>query len=102
MKNALFLDKEYLIKFFLTFELVIESGKHLPTGVFVGFMESDAFDEQTRSNSAFVWLHVSSAVCRLGEDRYPDKYKNFDCPRNNFHEFRSRRKFFFTNTLKIA
>ena len=46
-------------------------------------MESDKFDEQTCNNPDFGWLSVSSAVCRLGGDRYPDKYMFFVYPKKN-------------------
>ena len=37
-------------------------------------------------NSAFDWLPVSSVACRLGSDRYPIAYMNFDYPSESFHE----------------
>ena len=43
----------------------------------VGFVESEMFDEETREKSFFDWLPVSTAVCSLGSDRYPDNYLNF-------------------------
>ena len=66
-------------------ELGLENGKNKPPWVIVGLMESDGFDEQTRDNSAFEWLPVSSAVCSLGSDGYPDNYMNFVYPTNDFH-----------------
>ena len=49
-------------------------------------MKSYKFDEQTRDKSASHWLPVSSAVCRLGKARYPEKYMKFDYSGKKFHE----------------
>ena len=73
-----------LVNGYWTFELGIESGKILSSWVIVRFADSDEFDEETRNNSAC--LPVSSAVCRLGSDRYPDNSRIFDYPRTNFYE----------------
>ena len=70
----------------LIFEWGIGNGQTLPSSGNSGFMESKKFDEQTRENSAFDWLSVSCAVCRLGNDRYSDNYMNFDYPKQFFHE----------------
>ena len=49
-------------------------------------MENNKLDFQRHATSVFDWLPISFAVCRLGSERYPDIYRNFDCSRNNFHE----------------
>ena len=61
-------------------------------------MENDKFDSQRHDNSVFDWLPVSSAVCRLGSERYPDKHMNFDFSRNNFHEGYYGKGNFFSQT----
>ena len=53
----------------------------------IAFMEKDKFESQRHDNSVCDWLPVSSAVCRLGNERYPDKYsRNFDYSKNLFNE----------------
>ena len=53
-------------------QLGIESGKNILSFVIIACMENDKFGSQTHDNSAFFWLPMSSAVCRLGSERYLD------------------------------
>ena len=60
-----------------TVEIPVENSKNVRPWVFVQTMEGDNFDEQIRDTSAFDWMPVTFAVCRLGTDRYPDIYLSF-------------------------
>ena len=69
-----------------TLELGIETGKNIPSEVFVGIMEVDKLDKQTRYKFILAWLPVSWVFCRIECDRYTDINLNFDFLRNSFHE----------------
>ena len=53
-------------------QLGIESGTNIPSFVIIAFMENDKFDSQRHDSFVFDWLPVSTAVCRLGSERYSD------------------------------
>ena len=86
LKKLLFFLRKSLDDGTWTFEFGIENGKNISFWVVVRFMANDKINVQTRGNTAFDWLPVSSAVCKLGRDRYPGNYLNFDYHRSNFHE----------------
>ena len=84
----------------MTSDFPKENGKTIPSFVFVGFMESNMFDVQISGKSAFDWFPVSSAVYRLGIDRYPDIYKKLEYPRTNSHESFCEKEFFSQTHLR--
>ena len=65
-------------------QLSIENGGNITSYMIMPFMENDKFDSQRHDNSVFDWLPVSSAVCRLGSERYTDNYMNFDFSKTIF------------------
>ena len=64
-----------------TVEIPVENVKNVRPWVIVQTMEDDNFDEQIRDTSAFDWMPVTFANCRLGIDRYPDIYLSFHYPK---------------------
>ena len=68
-----------------TFELGTISDT-TPTWVIVGFQNRNKHDSQTNDNSTFDRLPISSAVCRIGSECYPDHGINCDYDRDNYHE----------------
>ena len=70
--------------------------------VIIAFMKNDNLDSQRHDNSVFDRLPVSSAVCRLGSEKYPVNYLNFDCSRTNFQEGFYGIEIFFLNILEIG
>ena len=79
----------------------IESGQFLPIWVFIGFIEKDDFDKQTRKNSAFNWLHVSSAVCKLGKKGILILIRVLIVQETIFRIVKMEDKISFSSTLKI-
>ena len=63
-----------------------EIGRNIPSYVIIAFMVNDKFDSQRHDNFVFDWLPMSSAVCRLRSERYPDNFINFDNSGNIFQE----------------
>ena len=79
-----------------TFELGM-SGESTPTWVCVAFQARNKVNSQTHDNSTFDQLPVSSAVCRIGSENYPDNGIVCDYDRNNYYEAYNEIESFFRN-----
>ena len=68
-----------------TFELG-NSGSESPTFIIVGFQARNKIDSQTHDNSVFDRLPISSAVCKIGSEKYPNDGIECDYDRDKYDQ----------------
>ena len=68
-----------------TFELG-NSGESTPTFVIVGFQARNKIDSQTHDNATFDRLPISSGVCKIGSEKYPDDGIECDYDRDKYDQ----------------
>ena len=68
-----------------TFELG-NSGESTPTYVVVGFQARNKIDSQTHDNATFDRLPISSGVCKIGSEKYPDDGIECDYDRDKYDQ----------------
>ena len=82
-----------------SFELGMATGASglPPTYVIVGFQNRNKIESQTHDNATFDSLPISSAVCKIGSENYPDNMITCDYDRDNYHEAYYEIESFFRN-----
>ena len=68
-----------------TFELG-NSGESTPTFVIVAFQARNKIDSQTHDNAIFDRLPISSGVCKIGSEKYPDDGIECDFDRDKYDQ----------------
>ena len=61
-------------------------GSESPTFIIVGFQARNKIDSQTHDNSVFDRLPISSAVCKIGSEKYPDDGIESDYDRDKYDQ----------------
>ena len=77
-----------------TFELG-SSGESTPSFIIVGFQARNKIDSQTQDNAIFDRLPVSTAVCKIGSEKYPDDGIECDYDRDKYDQAYSEIKNFY-------
>ena len=77
-----------------TFELG-NSGESTPTFVIVGFQARNEIDSQTHDNATFERLPISSGVCKIGSEKYPDNGIECDYDRDKYDQAYSENENFY-------
>ena len=72
------------------------SGISSPTFVIVGFQARNKIDSQTHDNAVFDKLPISSAVCKIGSEKYPDDGIECDYDRDKYDQAYSEIENFYT------
>ena len=88
-----------------TFELG-NSGESTPSFIIVGFQARNKSDSQTHDNATFDRLQISSGVCKIGSEKYPDDGIECDYDRDKYDQAYSEiENFYFlkseTNLLNL-
>ena len=68
-----------------TFELG-NSGESTPSFIIVGFQARNKIDSQTHDNATFDRLPISSCVCKIGSEKYPDDGIECDYDRDKYDQ----------------
>ena len=68
-----------------TFELG-SSGESTPCFIIVGFQARNKVDSQTHDNATFDRLPISSGVCKIGSEKYPDDGIECDYDRDKYDQ----------------
>ena len=68
-----------------TFELG-SSGESTPNFIIVGFQARNKSNSQTHDNAIFDRLPISSAVCKIGSEKYPDDEIECDYDRDKYDQ----------------
>ena len=60
------------------FELGSQERMNVPIWVIIGFQQQDRQDSQNLNNDTFCWLPVTSCLCKIGTEKYPGIFLNYD------------------------